>query len=481
LTNVTAVAAGDYHTLALRNDGTVWNWGYNGYGQLGDSTTTQRSVPVQVSGMTGGLAVAGGTNHSISIKSDGTLQAWGDNSYGQLGNTSTADSTVPVAGTVVGFSPVPPIGSALKFVTVTSCRIADTRNATGAFGGPVITGGTTRSFFVPNSACGIPGNAAAYSINVTVVPRGPLGFLTVWPTGSPLPNASTLNSLDGRVKANAAIVPAGTSGGVSVYVTDTADVILDINGYFVASNVSTLSYYPLAPCRVADTRASAGTLGGPYMGTGQTRAFPVRSSTCNVPATAQAYSLNFTAIPHGGLGFISAWGTGGAQPLVSTLNAPTGQVTANAAIVPAGTTGQINVYASGDTDLVIDINGYFAPAGVGGLSLYTVTPCRVLDSRGGAAPPFTGAQNSNVAGSLCGIDPSAQAYVFGATVVPPGPLGFLSLWPQGQSQPLVSTLNALDGAITSNMAIVPTTNGWVSGFVSSASHLILDISGFFAP
>jgi hypothetical protein len=74
--------------------------------------------------------------------------------------------------------------------------------------------------------------AAAYSLNVTVVPEGPLYYLTTWPTGSSQPTVSTLNSFDGRVVANAAIVPAGTNGAISVYVTDPTQVILDINGYF---------------------------------------------------------------------------------------------------------------------------------------------------------------------------------------------------------------------------------------------------------
>jgi len=71
--------------------------------------------------------------------------------------------------------------------------------------------------------------------------------------------------------------------------------------------------------------------------------------------------------------------------------------------------------------------------------------------------------------------------VLNATVVPPSPLGFLTMWPQGATKPLVSTLNANDGAVTSNMAIVPTNNGSVSAFGSSATHLVLDISGYFAP
>jgi hypothetical protein len=66
-----------------------------------------------------------------------------------------------------------------------------------------------------------------------------------------------------------------------------------------------------------------------------------------------------------------------------------------------------------------------------------------------------------------------------ATVVPPAALGFLTLWPQGATRPLASTLNALDGAITSNMAIVPTANGSISAFASDLTHLIVDISGYF--
>jgi hypothetical protein len=93
--------------------------------------------------------------------------------------------------------------------------------------------GSQRSIPVPSGNCGIPGTARAYSLNVTVVPSGPLAYLTIWPTGQQIPNVSTLNSLSGAIVANAAIVPAGTSGAISVFVTNNTDVIIDINGYFV--------------------------------------------------------------------------------------------------------------------------------------------------------------------------------------------------------------------------------------------------------
>ena len=119
------------------------------------------------------------------------------------------------------------------------------------------------------------------------------------------------------------------------------------------------------------------------------------------------------------------------QPLVSTLNAPTGTVTANAAIVPAGTGGDIDVFPSNDTDLVIDVNGYFAaPGGKNALSLYPMAPCRVLDTRN-ANGAFVGELTVDVVDSVCAPPSTAQAYVFNATVVPSGPLGYLTLWPDG--------------------------------------------------
>jgi hypothetical protein len=80
------------------------------------------------------------------------------------------------------------------------------------------------------------------------------------------------------------------------------------------------------------------------------------------------------------------------------------------------------------------------------------------------------------------VPSQAQAYALNATVVPVGSLGYLSLWADGQPQPTVSTLNASDGAITSNMAFVfAGTQGEIDAFAYGTTNLILDISGFFAP
>ena len=80
--------------------------------------------------------------------------------------------------------------------------------------------------------CGLPGSAAAYSLNATVVPTATLGYLTLWPSGSAQPLVSTLNAVGDSVVANAAIVPAGAAGAVASFVTNPTHLILDTNGYF---------------------------------------------------------------------------------------------------------------------------------------------------------------------------------------------------------------------------------------------------------
>ena len=255
LTGVVAISAGYIHSLALKSDGTVWKWGSDSFG----NNVVANPTPVPVGGLAGMVAIAGGKNHSLALKSDGTIWAWGRNVEGQLGDGSMTDNLTPVL--VAGSNGVS--SPALRFVPITPCRIADSRRAAGPFGGPPIAGNTSRDFGVPSSACSIPATALAYSLNVAVVPSGPLGFLTMWPAGQTRPVASTLNSLDGRVKSNAAIVPAGTAGAVSVFASNATDVVLDINGYFVdAADPTALAFYPMTPCRVADTRqAGLGLLG----------------------------------------------------------------------------------------------------------------------------------------------------------------------------------------------------------------------------
>lgn len=84
------------HVLALKEDGTVWSWGFNEQGQLGDGTSSHKGYPVQVSNLTDIIAIASGSNHSLALKADGTVWSWGNNTYGQLGDGTNEKRTKPV-------------------------------------------------------------------------------------------------------------------------------------------------------------------------------------------------------------------------------------------------------------------------------------------------------------------------------------------------------------------------------------------------
>jgi hypothetical protein len=424
------------------------------------------------------------TSYAPGTLSPNTLYYWqivAQNSSGSSSSATWSFTTGTTGGATAG----------LQFLPVTPCRVADTRGAPGPFGKPALTANSTRSFVIPQSGCGIPATAQAYSLNVTVVPQGPLQYLALWPAGLAQPGVSTLNSSGGIVVANAAIVPAGTGGAVNVFVTDPTEVILDIDGYFDTPGPATQSFYPATPCRVVDTRWPAGSLNGPSMSAGETREFPFATSPC-VPAAASAYSLNVTVVPDPivhYLGYLATWPAGQQQPGVSTLNSWTGRVVANAAIVPSGTNGSIMVYVTQPTNVILDIDGYFAaPGSPGALSFYPLTPCRIADTRN-AAGPFGGpalaagvARSFAIPASSCYVPTTAAAYAVNVTVVPHGYLGYLTLWPAGAMQPGVSITNSWDGSVVANAAIVQAgTNGAISFFAPQSTDVVLDINGYFAP
>lgn len=267
--------------------------------------------------------------------------------------TDTADVVLDIDGYFT-----PPNGESLEFYPLVPCRVID--NPNGPFGGPSLSRMTRRDLAMRENSCGIPPMARAYSLNITALPKGPLGYLTVWPTGRPQPVPSTLSSPTGIPVANAAIVQGGTNGSLSIYATDNAGLIVDINGYFAPPGPGGLNFYLVPPCRIADTRDPAGGLGGGILSTNEVRTIPVLQSTCDIPGTARAYSLNITAVPAGPLALLSVWPSGVPRPGTVTLTDHNGLPLSNAAITPAGIKGAVNIFASHPTHVVIDVNGYFA-------------------------------------------------------------------------------------------------------------------------
>jgi hypothetical protein len=298
----------------------------------------------------------------------------------------------------------------------------------------------------------------------------------MWPAGQAQPFVSALNSFDGRVKANAAIVAAGDRGDVNVFVTNTTDVVLDVNGYFVAAvGNENLLYYPMMLC---------GAINLAGMHAGEIRSI-APGPVCGVPATAQALALNIRAKPAASLGYLTVWPTGQAQPFVSTLNALTGVMTSNAAIVAVGTGGAVNIFVTDPADVVVSVQGYFAPPDGLGLGFYPVPPCRAADTRNAAGPlggpAAVGVRLFPLPASPCGLPTTAQAYSTNLTLVPSAPVTVATqiLDPLESILPLFSSP---DGAVTSiGTPSTAVTAGQLGFFFTHETQFIIDVNGFFAP
>ncbi len=143
ITNAIAVAAGGSHTLALLADGTVRAWGLNANGELGNNSTTESHTPVTVSGLTGVTAIAAGGMHSLALKSNGTVWAWGDGSSGELGNSSTAEHHTPVQMTATSLG------------TATAISAGSTFSEAIKSGGTVWTWGANAKGQLGNNATGL--------------------------------------------------------------------------------------------------------------------------------------------------------------------------------------------------------------------------------------------------------------------------------------------------------------------------------------
>jgi hypothetical protein len=221
-----------------------------------------------------------------------------------------------------------------------------------------------------------PVEHVAYSFNVTVVPivvagvlpPGYLGFLTIYPTGQSLPNASTLNNYLGTVVANAAIVPAGNNGSVDVYAHDQTDLIVDINGYYAQGSGSGV--------------ATTVTVGTTTTGAPGTQASVINSGS-NTAAV-----LNFT-IPQGVTGATGSTGPSGA----TGSRGPIGLTGAAGPQGPTGLTG-----STGPQGLT-GPQGPAGPSGSGGLSVLDANN-NVLGSLVGLSSPFSGNTNNVPSGVI---------------------------------------------------------------------------------
>ena len=384
-----------------------------------------------------------------------------------------------VSVTPAGSSATPP-----DFVARPPVRLADTR-----VGEPVPfpaqkarlpAGGVLE---VPVAgANGVPVNAVAAALNVTVVGPDQPGFLTVYPCGAVRPNASNLNYVAGQVVPNAVVSGIGTGGRVCVFVQSATDVVVDLGGWFPTAR----GFTARPPVRLADTRLGE-PVGFPItkarMNAGGVLEVPV-AGVQGVAADAAAAALNVTVVNPAQAGFLTVYPCGAVRPNASNLNYVAGQVVPNAVLAQVGTGGRVCIFAQQSTDVVVDLGGWYAPSP----GFRAQTPVRVVDTRVGEPVAFPiskvrvnagGTLEFPVAGSF-GVPADASAVVLNVTVVNPAQAGFLTVYPCGAVRPNASNLNYVAGQVVPNAVLAQVgAGGRVCVYAQQSTDVVVDLGGWF--
>lgn len=362
-------------------------------------------------------------------------------------------------------------------------RILDTRDGTGEVTGPVAPAAAVDVQVTGRG--GVPASGvSAVVLNVTATQPTSAGFLTLFPSGSPLPPASNLNFVPGQSIPNLVVVGVGANGRVGAYNSSGhTHVIFDVAGWFAGTGTGNAGHFrPLSPTRILDTRE------GVRLGPNSALELQVAGAG-GVPATGvDAAVLNIVATQTTTTSFVTAYPSGAGQPGVSNLNFDAGETVANRAIVKLGAGGRVTIYnLAGDADIVVDVGGWFtdASAPATGGTFVAAHPARLLDTRDGTG----GVNGIRPAGTVVEVQVAGRAGVpatgvsavaLNVTATQPAGVGYLTLFSAGNTLPLASDLNVAAGETRSNLAIVPVSaGGRLTLYVSTQTHVVLDVEGWF--
>ncbi len=244
------------------------------------------------------------------------------------------------------------------FTGITPTRLLDTRNGTGGIGAHFTSGETRELKVTPSAGTAVPSSATAVVLNVTAVNPTSNGYVTVWPTGTDRPLASSLNTQPGQTRPNLVVAKVGDGGKVSLFTfgdnNGTVDLVADIVGYFGSGGGNVAG---TDPTRLFDSRVGQNTTKGPF-GPGESRNITV-AGQAGVPAGATAVVMNVTVTDPNFTGYVTVWPTGADMPVASTLNYTFGQTVPNLVMLKLGAGGQVSFFNSaGSANLLADVVGY---------------------------------------------------------------------------------------------------------------------------
>jgi hypothetical protein len=232
---------------------------------------------------------------------------------------------------------------------------------------------------------------------------------------------------------------------------------------------------PIQPVRLADTRSGQG--GSVRLGVDGVLIVQV-AGTAVVPADVTAAALNVTAVGPDRGGFLTVFPCSGTVPTTSTVNFAAGRDIANSTIATLDVNGNVCVYSSAATDVIVDVTAWFSPGAAAGMSANA--PRRVADTRSGL-----GGSGRMSAGSVLAVttgDVGASAVALNVTAVSADAAGFLTVYPCATAPPVTSNVNFAAGEVRPNNTIVAVAPGGIVCVYSSAAvDVIVDVTAAFSP
>ncbi len=490
--DATELALGWDHSCARLTGFSVACWGGGGDGQLGYGDREDRHAATAVVPLpTDAIAITAGYDSTCAALDTGLVTCWGADSYGQIGNGEPDGDAVhspsyfadlnsrPVW--VPDFTPLAP--ARLLDTRPAGATVDDLFEATGT-----VAGGSTVELQVGGRG-GVAPNAEAATLNVTAVAPTGTGWVTVYPCGEPQPNASNLNVVNGVNVANAVVAQLGEDGKVCLYASVTMHLLADVSG--VAPTAS--GFAGAAPERFMETRSGVQytTIDGQFQGAGQMAAGSTtelqitgRGST-PISASAEAVILNVTAVTPPGSGYLTVYPCGETRPNASNLNFVPGRSTPNSVLVGIGTGGDVCIYNSSATHLIVDVVGVLTS-----IAHTTATqPKRLVETRVG--PLFTTFDGEYeglgkvTAGSTHAFQVAPRAvngdtrFVWlNVTSIQSEAGGFLTVYSCDIAQPNASNLNFPVGVTVANSVLVEIgESGDVCVYSSATTHLVVDLDG----
>lgn len=396
-----------------------------------------------------------------------------------MGSPGSASTPTPLA-----FTPMQPV------------RLYDTRaGQLGAAESPARNTPVGQGQFlqVPvRGIAGVPADAVAVSLNVTVTQPTTSGFVTVQPESTAV-TTSNLNFVRSQTVAQQVTATVGSSNRVRVFNSaGNSHVIVDVTGWYGPNSApgvpATDRFNAMAaPVRAFDSRSGQGYAESPNRTTRLTSTEEVvldLDLPGGVPAGATAAIVNLTVTQGTTGGHITAFPADGSVPATSNLNYAAGQTVANLAVVPLDVNGQMRIRSHGSPHVIVDVIGWFQDS-VGAGYVALDPPRRVLDTRTGTGlrrgAVATASPHNQIVGRYTGVPADAEAVLMGVIAVSPTHNSHLTVFPTGQALPPASTLNFAPGRTVPNAVVAGLgTQGQVRMHVGAGTaHLVADVAGYF--